>query len=81
MKKLISIFMATVIIATIAMSAFAVTPDLVNSIGSVAADSEEAQVIGNDATQNTKVAVVGDTHGRKVNTCLTQNFGYLSEAA
>lgn len=52
MKKLISILMAIVIIATFAMSAFAATPDLINSIGSVAADSESAQVIGNDATQN-----------------------------
>lgn len=52
MKKFLSVILAVVILATFAMNAFAATPDLANSVGSVAADSEAAQVVGNDSTQN-----------------------------
>ena len=52
MKKVLSVILAVLMLATFAMSAFAATPDLVNSVGSVTADSEVAQVVGKDTTQN-----------------------------
>ena len=65
MKKLISIIMSVVIVETFALYAFATSPELVNSVGSVAADSEATQIIGKDTTQNKsteyELAVDGST--------------------
>lgn len=71
MKKIFSIIMAIVILATFSMTAFAAN-DLTNSVGSVASDSEAVQVIGNDATQGKvseyEVAVDNSTATSETNT-------------
>ena len=71
MKKIFSIIMAIVILATFSMTAFAAN-DLTNSVGSVATDSEAVQVIGNDATQGKvseyEVAVDNSTATSETNT-------------
>jgi uncharacterized protein YxeA len=71
MKKIISIIMAIVILATFSMTAFAAN-DLTNSVGSVATDSEAVQVIGNDATQGKvseyEIAVDNSTATNETNT-------------
>jgi len=53
MKKVLSVILAALMLASFAMSAFAATPDLVNSVGSVAADSGAApfEPVGKDRTQ------------------------------
>ena len=71
MKKIFSIIMAIVILATFSMTAFAAN-DLTNSVGSVATDSEAVQVIGNDATQGKvseyEIAVDNSTATNETNT-------------
>lgn len=84
MKKIFSIIMAIVILATFSMTAFAAN-DLTNSVGSVATDSEAVQVIGNDATQGKvseyEVAVdnsaaTSETNTKSVDVYATQGSTY-----
>ena len=74
MKKVISLILAVLMIASVNVFAFAATPDLINSVGSVEDDSGAApfEPVGKDRTQGKiseySTAVNGSTATSETNT-------------